>query len=221
VSVISSLADSRIISIIDKEFRERTFGTTQQYLEIYSPVYLDGELKVARIDREKGNQIIAYLPIHDEQFYFAVYIDTDSSAITGVGTEACYKVSFRVTSAALSESELSLMTQLKSTNSWDKGSLRKSGASVYDFSAVEFVPNPEPDELEDKLTGLLYFLEQDKGGVLQLLSAATGYISIAAYYEFNGNKGIHLENKIIKRLNDLNLAIDIDQYICGKPFTDQ
>ncbi len=71
------MTDEQVIDIIEKEFKSKTLGVTEQYLEIHSPIYIDHKLKVDRIDREKGDEsIIAYLPVLNEKFYFAVYIDT-------------------------------------------------------------------------------------------------------------------------------------------------
>ena len=80
---------------------------SEQYLEIHNPIYADNKLKVDRIDRDsKDEMIIAYLPVLDEKFYFAVYIDTKSNEITSVGTEAYHRVYFKATSETLTADEL-------------------------------------------------------------------------------------------------------------------
>ena len=156
------MTDEQIIELIEKEFKEKTLGTTEQYLEIHSPIYVDKKLKVDRIDRETNDGlIIAYLPILDERFYFSVYINTTLIQITNVGTEAYHEVYFRATSEILTANELQTMTKLTPTGGWNKGDLRKNGRSAYKFSSFEILPNPEPDEFEDKLKKLLDFLEQD------------------------------------------------------------
>jgi hypothetical protein len=45
--------DNKIIEIIEKEFKLKTLGVTNQYLKIHSPIYIDNKLKIDRIDREK------------------------------------------------------------------------------------------------------------------------------------------------------------------------
>lgn len=50
---------------------------TEQYLQIHSPLYINGKLKIERIDREgEDNVVIAYLPVAGEVFFFTVFIDT-------------------------------------------------------------------------------------------------------------------------------------------------
>src|SRR5690606_1527987 len=130
------------------------------------PIYIDNKLKVDRIDRDtEDDSIIAYLPVVDERFYFAVYINTTTKEITGVGTKANHRVYFRATSENLSVDNLKAMTNLTPTEFWNKGDLRKDGKSNHTFSNFEILPNPEPDEFEDKLKNLLDFLEQDKDGI--------------------------------------------------------
>ncbi|MBW3524060.1 hypothetical protein [Chryseobacterium sp. NKUCC03_KSP] len=146
------MTEQQIIELIQKEFKEKTLGLTEQYLEIHSPIYADNKLKIDRIDRDKTDKlIIAYLPVLDEKFYFAVYIDTKSNAVISIDTEAYHRVYFRATSETLSSDELKVMTCLTPTELWNKGDLRKSGKSNYTFSNLTILPNPEPDEFEDKL----------------------------------------------------------------------
>ncbi len=76
------MTDEQAIVIIENEFRQKTLGVTEQYLEIHSPVYVENKIKIDRIDREgKDDTIIAYLPVLNESFYFAVYIDTNTNEV--------------------------------------------------------------------------------------------------------------------------------------------
>src|SRR5438874_2396925 len=98
--------DQLVIEKIEKEFQEKTLGVTEQYLEIHSPIYNDNKIKIDRIDREREDGIIiAYLPLHNERFYFAVYIDSQTSEITTIGTDAFHSVYFRATSEKLTADE--------------------------------------------------------------------------------------------------------------------
>lgn len=215
------MTDEQAIAIIEDEFRQKTLAVTEQYLEIHSPVYVDNKIKVDRIDREsKDEYIIAYLPVQDERFYFAVYINTKTSEVTGVTTEAFHRVYFRATSESLTIDELKAMTHLVPTETWNKGDLRKSGNSHYTFSNFTILPNPEPDEFEDKLKKLLDLLEQDKEGVKRLAEKAHGYIQVAMdIHNANGMiGGPHLDTSDISRMNELGLSIDFDLYIGGNLF---
>lgn len=215
------MTDQQAIELIEKEFKEKTLGVTEQYLEIHSPVYTDNKIKVDRIDREtKEDYIIAYIPVVDERFYFAVYINTTTNEITGFGTEAFHRVYFRATSETLTAAELKAMTKLTPTEFWNKGDLRKTGKSNHRFSNFEILPNPEPDEFEDKLKKLLDVLEQDKDGIKMLVDNANGYIQVAMdIHNANGMIGGHnIDRDDIRRMNDLKLLINFDLYVGGNSF---
>src|SRR5690349_18810622 len=120
------MTDEQIIAMIEDEFSQKTLGVTEQYLNIHSPVYVDNKIKVDRIDRESEDEyIVAYLPVQDERFYFAVYINTKTNEITSVTTEAFHQVYFRTTSESLMADELKAMTHLTPTTTWNKGDRRK------------------------------------------------------------------------------------------------
>ena len=217
------MTDQQAIELIEKEFKEKTLGVTEQYLEIHSPIYTDNKLKVDRIDRDRKDElIIVYLPVLDEKFYFAVYIDTKTNEVTGFETEAYHRVYFRATSETLSADNLKAMTHLTPTEFWNKGDLRKSGKSNHTFSNLTFLPNPEADEFEDKLKKLLNFLEQDKNGIRQLVEKADGYIQVAVDIH-NGNGmigGPNIDKDDIRRMNELGLSINFDLYVGGNNFKD-
>jgi hypothetical protein len=69
------MTDAQVMAIIENEFKEKPLGVTKQYLEIHSPIYADNKIKIDRIDRESKDEIIAYLLVLKESFYFSVYID--------------------------------------------------------------------------------------------------------------------------------------------------
>lgn len=215
------MTDQQTIEIIEKEFKERTLGVTEQYLEIHSPIYVDNKLKVDRIDRDtKDGCIIAYLPVVDERFYFAIYINTKSKEVTGVGTEAYHRVYFKATSENLAMEDLKSMTTLTPTDFWNRGDLKKNGKSNYTFSNFTIITNPEPDEFENKLKKLLDFLEQDKDGIKQLVGKANGYIQVAMdLHNGNGIIGGHtIDQDSIRRMNNLGLSISFDLYVGGNGF---
>ncbi|WP_025145290.1 DUF4279 domain-containing protein [Pedobacter jeongneungensis] len=214
------MTDEQAITLIEKEFQEKTFGVTGQYLEIHQPIYLNNKLQIDRIDRERNNLIIAYLPVQDERFYFAVYIDLNLGEIISIETEAGNWVYFFATSESLTENELKAFTTLSVYDSRNKGDLKKNGRSAHRFSALKIMLNTEPDEFEDKLSKLLIYLETDKKGVRELVEKAEGYIQVAMEIH-NGNGmigGPSINRESIARMNRLGLSIDFDLYVRGKSF---
>ncbi len=214
------MTDEQAIKLVEKEFQDKTFGATEQYLEIHSPIYINNKLQITRIDRDCNKLIIAYLPVLDERFYFAVYIDSDSGEMINIGTEPNHHVYFIATSENLSATELKAMCTLSVDESWNKGDLKKNGKVTHQFSALKIMPNSEPDEFEDKLDKLLTYLETDKKGISELVEKAEGYIQVAMDIH-NGNGmigGPHISRENITRMQDLGLAINFDLYVGGNSF---
>lgn len=182
------MADNLIIERAIDEVQSKRFGTTEQLLEIHEVVYVDNKPQVLRVDMERDDETaIVYFPIKDEKFYLAVWLDTKPEiSVRGVGTENYNAVYLKVASDNLSFKELSSLTKLKPTSSWSKGDTRKSDKSFYNFTALHFEPNPEPDEFEDKLKKLLDFLETDKDGITALVDKANVQIQVATIFH-NGN----------------------------------
>lgn len=215
------MTDDQLIEIVEEEFRTKSLGVTQQYLEIHEPVYENNKLKIERIDRELTNGVVSvYLPVRDEKFYFVVWIDTDGPIINTIKTEASNRVYFRATSDDFTLNQLVAMTKLKPTDGWSKGDFRLNGKSKYKFSSIEFLPNPEPDEFEDKLKKLLDFLETDKDGIKLLVQNADGFIQVAMdIHNGNGMIGGHnIDSEDIRRMSNLGLSINFDLYVGGKTF---
>ena len=217
------MTDEQVIALIENEFKQKTLGATEQYLEIHSPIYADNKIKIDRIDREsEDGLIITYLPVLDESFYFAVYIDAKTNEVTGVHTEASHWVYFRATSKSLTADELKEMTILPPTETWNKGDSKKSGKSRYTFTNFAILPNPEPDTFEDKLKKLLDHLEQDKDGIKRLVNKAGGYIQVAM--EIHNRNGMiggpNIDTTDIRRMSDLGLSINFDLYVGGNKFKD-
>jgi hypothetical protein len=215
------MRDEEIVALIAAEFTLPTLGTTEQYLEIHEPVYENGLIKVARIDREKWtdkNVTIAYLPVKDEYFFFAVYIN--ESEIFNVGTESRNMVFLRAISEEMSLEEMQAYVSIIPTASFKKDDFYPNGKRQYKINCIEYEPNPEPDEFESKLIKLLRSLEKDKAGLLDLSNRAKLYIQ--ANLDFHaGNQllgGAFVNLECIKLMSELNLEISLDVTAWGNPF---
>jgi len=215
-----AMTDSEIIKKCLEELESKRYGPTEQFLNVLNLEYDDeGKPIIARIDRDKDDGTVrVYFPVENQRFYFVMYVHDDSPTEVTCSTESYNRVYFRATSETLDFDQLSSFTILKPTGGWSKGDSRKVGKGVYNFSSIEFTPNPEPDEFEDKLDNLLKFLAQDEAGVKKLVEIANGYIQVAMNFHVGNSMlgGPHLSNATIKRMNTLNLEIDFDLYIEGK-----
>jgi hypothetical protein len=216
------MTDLEISDLIVKEFAEKKWGVTEQYLKIHKPIYQKKCLKIDRIDREKeGGIVVTYLPVKGQYFYFAISIDDKNKEIVGFGTESRNLVSIIAASEEINSTELKSFTKLACSESWNKGDrIPNNKSKVYSFSGIEFCPNPEPDEFEDKLEKLITFLETDKKNIITLSNMAYLYVHVCMDFH-KGNQllgGMALGSKTIKRMGNLNLSIDFQITAWGKGF---
>jgi len=219
------MTDPIIIEKAIEEIETKTLGMTEQFLSIHKLVYIDNKQKIARVDTDKLDEAIVYFDVEDEKFFLAVYVDLKPNiSVRWTNTEPYHSVYLRASSDNLSLNDLSLLTSLTSTRGRNKGDKRNpnNGTVEWKYSTIDFEPNPEPDEFEDKLTKLLDHLEKDRNGIEKLVQKAD-YCCIHVYSSFhNGNTmlgGHHIKRDHIKRMSKLNLEIDFDISADGNFFT--
>ncbi|HLP10519.1 MAG TPA: DUF4279 domain-containing protein [Flavobacteriales bacterium] len=214
------MTDEQIIELVELEIKNKSLGVTSQYFEIHSPVYINNKPKIERIDRENKETTIVYLPVFEEKFFFSFFINNEEKRIIGVHTEPWHRVYFTATSDKLSFDKLKSLTKLIPTSGWNNGDLRPSGNSRYNFSKFNLLPNPEPDEFEDKLKKLLDLLLTDMEGVKQLVSQANGHIQVAMnIHNANGMPGgPTIDKDSILKMSKLGLEINFDLYLEGSKF---
>ena len=200
-----------------KELDNPTFNLTKQYLEVMKVEKENGVPKVARIDDKQSDSNIIYFYIKNEKFFLVVNVSKKKPfEVEWVWIESGHRVYLTATSKKLTYKELSSNLSLSPLSGWSKGEIKQQNQLEYKFSRVSYEPNKnEAYGLEEKLVELLITLEKDTEGVRSLSKIADSYISICKNQYISANKGIHLNMDIISRLNNLNLEIDIDTYICG------
>ena len=213
------MTDQEIIETATKEIESKSWGVTEAFLEIHSLAYQDGKLAIVRIDRDNPDgSAVAYIPVQEEKFYLAVTVAANPTpSVIGIAPEPYSSVYFQAHSTTLDFAQLSALSHLTPNGGWNKGDKRGQGSALYRQSCVRFEPNPEPDAFDDKLDKLLKYLEGDAEGVKRLVAAAEGYIQVAMIFH-NGNTmlgGAAINKESVKRMADLNLAVDFDLYAEG------
>ena len=217
------MSDDKIIQKAIEEIESKTWGVTQQFLDIHQVVYLGTKPKVERVDVDKGDgTAVVYFPVKEERFYLAIYINTSPEPeISSIYVEPYTSVCFSAGSATIELEILSGMTTLVPTSVWRKGDPKREGKPMlHKDNRIRFEPTPGPDEFGDKVRNLLDFLEKDKAGVKNLVKKAEGYIQVAMEFH-NGNSmlgGPNISKETIKRMAALNLEIDFDLYVSGKKY---
>jgi len=215
--------EAELLAVAAEEIENPTFGVVTQFLEVHEIAYKNGKPEVAGIKTDAlENMATVYFSVKGERFYFAVYLNTKPEiAVRFAGTEDFCQVYFSAYSEALTLQELSSLTSLAPTESYDKGD-KLTRSLLAAGSSIEFQPNPEPGAFASKIKNLLDFLEQDEKGIRRLASEASGGIAVHTIFHNGTNMlgGFHLDKSDIQRLATLNLEIDFDLYVSGKLFKD-
>jgi len=215
--------EQKYIEVANQELLTPEFEATKQYLAVMKVETSNGLPKIARINYDASKNIFTvYFCIKNEKFFIAVSIKTQPIIeVSWVWVESGHRVYLTATSKELTYKELAKLITLQPLTGWSKGDFRPNKKSKYDFSRVSFEPNKnEAYELEEKLYELLEKLDKNRKEVIDLSKQANAFISVCKNQYISGNAGIHLDLKTIKRLQKLNLALDIDTYICGKELED-
>lgn len=210
--------DCKFIAAATNEVLNPTFAITRQYLEVMDLAIENGSPIVARIDRKHSESSVAvYLHIKNERFFIVIVLSKeDPVKPLWVYIESAHRVYLTATSDTLTYNELSNHLAVTPLSGWSKGDLREKSGIAYKFSRVSYEPNKnEAFGLEEKLSDLLIDLERDREGVISLSKVSNAYISICRHQYISGNAGLHLNKDTIRRLNEFNLELDIDTYICG------
>jgi hypothetical protein len=134
--------------------------------------------------------------------------------------ESWNKVYFSAKSQTMTIQELTALTKLIPTEGCNRGEVPLKLRRPVKFSYIQFQPNPEPDEFEDKLRKLLTFLEKDAKNVKFLAKKTyAAIIVVMEFYYGNSMLGMpYIDKSIIKRMSYLNLGIEFDFYVSGVPF---
>jgi hypothetical protein len=213
--------EKEIILKAIEEIQTKTFGLTQQFLDIHEIEFRDPLIDrgMLRVDTEREDGIaVVYFPVKNEKINFTVYLEISPDVVVrSVDTVPYSSVYFKAISPDLDFRQLAALTVLPNSGGWTKGDKRGTGKVTYKNSCIRFEPNPEPDDFEDKLRKLILFLEQDVAGIATLTKMTAGYIQVAMEFH-NGNTmlgGPHINRDLIRRMSLLNLEIDFDLYVGG------
>jgi hypothetical protein len=207
----------KFYEIAVSELNNPTWEHSKQFLEV-NIIEKNGEKYIYDRFSINDNAIYFYFKVSHEEYYFLISVDINKLEIIGVAAINGNKCYLTATSDELSLDELAKISKIKYTDGWSKGDKRKSG-STYNFSRINFKFYDKTSyELEEILPLVLDELEKDKEGIIELTKKACAYISICKYQYISANAGISIDEEIIKRLNNLNLGIDIDMYIVGNEF---
>lgn len=212
--------DEGLIQIAIEEIKTKTWGVTRQFLQVHEIDDENGKPKIAGIysSKEDGTAIV-YFCVKQQQFYFAVYIDTTpETTITSVGTEPYCDVYLRADSTLYSFDELCTFTSLAPTRGWSKGDLRNT--KIKTESCIFIEASSQPGSFEYKIAQLLNLLENDAEGTKRLAENASGYIQVIMIFHAGNSMlgGLSLSTANMQRMAALGLEINFDLHAEGYVF---
>lgn len=184
-----------------------TFATTKQYLEVHNIVFDNWKPKVVRINYDFYDDLVSvYFPIEWEQFFLEIHLTKEPKIeIHWVWIESWHKIYMLAISEKVNFEELSSFLNIKELEWWKN----KRWYNILTYEPIKDLAY----WLDEKLDLLLTELEKDKNGIKKLSKKADIIISVCRYQYISWNMWINFDLKIINRLNNLNLGIDIDTYI--------
>lgn len=209
--------NDQLIQKVISEIEIPKFDTTKQYLNVFSIDFENGKPKIQLIENDVYNEIdVVYVCIKNEPFFLAFSFSKDNSELIGTYTENSNQIYFTATSDSMTFKELAEMTKLTNLKGWSFDQLRPNSKSKYGFTRITYEPiENRAFDFGTKMNRLLTDLKSDAEGIIRIASLANAIVSIHHQMYISGNKGIFLNNQTIKTLNDLNLEVDIDQYVYG------
>jgi hypothetical protein len=216
----------QLLKLSIKEFKEKAWGSTEQYLEVSDVVAENGVPVIKRIEQEADGCYSVYFPVKDERFYYTHYFTFNPElSLSGVYVSAANTVYLSVHSSDINLEDILGLTSLLPSHTWQKGDLRwqiTNSLAEYKDSGFNYEPDEnEAGNFERKLLNLLENLINHQQEFTKLKQAGCS-LHIQAYldsYIANGSLNVlTLTNDIINYLHLLELDIDFDLYASGVPF---
>lgn len=200
-----------------REIEEQSFELTKQYLKANAIQKENNQYVIERIS-EQTEDITIYFKIYREKFFLGICIYKKAIEVTWAFIENSNECHLTASSDCLSLEELSRHLPFKYSKGWTKGEICNNGKSHHEFSRIFFKILPSHCyDTEEALSLLLDLLAKHKEEVDKLAKVSNLYISICKHQYLSANAGLHLSADLIRRLNEFNLAVDIDTYIVGQP----
>ena len=211
------LKKREIINLIKNEIASPSFGVSEQYFPVLKFVYEKEELKIEYIDYESDGNVIVYLPIEDENFFYKFKFELVNGLyqISWIDVEEYNTIYLSVYSERKLNEYINLVS-FEIEEPIDIGDKLLKGLSNY--SGFSFQPIKHPEQFDIKLNKFLRELAIHKSEIEKLREYAN--LSIACVrdsYFSNGNTAsFHLDIEAISILNELQLELGVDQYISGE-----
>ncbi|BAU54461.1 DUF4279 domain-containing protein [Mucilaginibacter gotjawali] len=221
---ISQELVDKFLEISIREFEERTWGSTQQFLEVLEIAIEDGKPLITRVQYIDSGYAV-YFKIKGSKFYYTHYFEVDSAIeLIGIDITPSSIVLLRVLSNNLDLQEILSKTSLPATSTWQKGDMRppkKLASFVYKTSGFEIeLDKNHAGQFERKILELLNYLKPYQKD-LALLKKAGCELFVDTYWEaYISNTligGFSLNQKIIRQLDKLGLEISFDIQVNGNP----
>ena len=202
-----------------REIQSPTWAITEQFLQVHSVITNPAELSIGV--SENGSQCqIAYFPVKDEKFFFAIEVENDES-IVAVFSHPFISVALNMFSKTFNSEQMTSLIDYIPIKSWNKGD-RWNGDSVRVNSKIIIDPNPLPDSFGNKLSKLLEVL-QSRATEIKAMPNDIEMLIQVTQISHNGNgsiDGLALSASQLTHLAKLEFAIDFDLYAEGKSFKD-
>lgn len=216
------MSHEKYIQIATEEVLNPAFEVTKQYLEVCELELENGLPKVVRVNTtyyDEYDAVAVYFAVKNEQYFIEVRLNkAPDIEVIFVWIQSAHRVYLSAQSDQLTYEELTHSFPLQPIKGWSKGDFMSNGKSQYPLTIMSFEPiKNEAYSLEEKLDLLLDVLEPIGDAIRLLTKKAEVYIAVCRHQYVSANSGVSFEIETIRRMEQLNLGIDIDSYIIGTP----
>ncbi len=193
-----------------------TFELTKQYLQSNCLCFENNlpYIEDVEINKDK-NTAAVYFPIKKEQFYFVIYVE--NLEVEWMGMSAGNRVYLFANSEEISTEQIVDFLGFEPTEKWNMNDPIGCNSNFkHKNNGIMYEPiHKMTGEVETKLGNLLDNLLPYKEAIIELSHKASIEIQVTYYGHKDQMWGINLDAKTIKKLSELELAIDVDLYAGG------
>lgn len=204
----------KIKKVAIAEVLNPTFELTKQYLQANHLRFENNlpYIEDVEINKDK-NTAAVYFPIKNEHFYFVIYVE--NLEVQWMGMSAGNRVYLFASSEVTSTEKIISLLGFEPTKKWNANDkIGCNGKSKH--NGIRYEPIQKmTGEVEIKLENLLENLLPHKKTIIELSHQASIEIQVTYYGHKDEMRGIHLATTIMKKLSELELAIDVDLYAGG------
>jgi hypothetical protein len=213
------MSKEKYILLASQEIWQPTFAITKQILSVMQIAMVDGKPIVERLENNDNDDTVTiYFKVANEQFFVAVRIEKETEKINFVWVQSACKVYFTASSETHTLQQLKAEFYGNQVAGYSMGDAINNTKNIHRVSRLNYnLQTSMAFDTEELLQDLVDELDNNKTLFMPFRKSHGCAIIICKYQYVSANAGLHLNTSLIKKIANLDLLLDIDTYIVGKP----